>query len=62
MRSYRVYWLDNRRRIVRGDWLQALDDDDARRQAAELCDEDTPTIEVWEAARPVDHIDCHPAD
>jgi len=59
MRSYRVYWLDRRRRIRRGDWLEAHDDEDARRQASVLCDEETASIEVWERSRPVEQIDCH---
>ena len=62
MKSYRVYWLSARRHILRGDWIQARDDADARRQASELCDEETASIEVWEAARPVEHIDCHPGE
>ena len=61
MRSYRVYWLNQQRRIMRGDWIEALDDADAHRKATHLCDEDTAHVEIWEQARPVDEIDCHRA-
>jgi hypothetical protein len=58
MPSYRVYWLNARRRILRGNWIQARDDDDARRKASTLCEPDTASIEVWEAARPVGEVEC----
>jgi hypothetical protein len=58
MKTYRVYWLDQSRRIRRGDWIEAMDDEDARRQASTLCDEETASVEVWERARPVQEIDC----
>ena len=59
MKPYRVYWLNRARRIVKGDWIEAKNDEDASRQASELCDEETAHVEVWEQARPVDQIDCH---
>ncbi len=62
MKSYRVYWLNAHHRIIRGDWLDALDDEDARSQAHGLCDEETSSVEVWEAARPVGEVECHPND
>jgi hypothetical protein len=60
MKSYRVYWLNHRRRILKGDWIQAQDDHEASRKAAELCNEESAAIEVWDRARPVDEIDCPP--
>jgi hypothetical protein len=60
MRSYRVYRMNRSGRIRNGDWLPAADDQDARRQAEHLCDEETAKVEVWEGARPVEEIDCHP--
>jgi hypothetical protein len=62
MKSYRVYWLNRSRRIIKGDWIQALDDEDARRKASALCNEETKSVEVWDASRPVELIDCHPDD
>ena len=59
MKTYRVYWLDQSRRIRRGDWLEALNDEDARRKASHLCDEETASVEVWERSRPVEEIECH---
>ena len=59
MSSYRVYWLDHKNRITRGEWIEADDDDDAHRRAVELCQEgDADRIQVWQAARPVDDVDC----
>jgi hypothetical protein len=60
MKHYRVYWLSRRRRILKGDWIQAKDDEDACRQATRLCDEETHAVEVWDRARPVDQIECGP--
>ena len=62
MKSYRVYWLNRHGHILRGDWLDAHNDEDARRRASHLCDEETATVEVWEQSRPVEEIDCHPAE
>ena len=31
-------------------------------QAGELCDDEAPKIELWQAARLVDEIDCDPED
>ena len=61
MQSYRVYWLDREGRIRRGDWLEA-EDDDAHNKASYLCDDRTDSIQVWQAARRVDEIECHEAD
>lgn len=58
MPSYRVYWLDSRRRIVKGAWVEAENDEDANRQAAEMCGEPTCTVELWLSHRPVSEIDC----
>ena len=59
MQTYRVYWLDKNGRIRRGDWLEAEDDADAHSKASHLCDDHTESIQVWQAARPVEEIECH---
>ena len=59
MQTYRVYWLDQEGRIRRGDWLEAESDADAHKKASRLCDDRTESIQVWQAARPVDEIECH---
>ncbi len=61
MQSYRVYWLDRNGRIKRGDWLDAKDDADAHDKASHLCDDHTDSIQVWQATRPVDEIECREA-
>jgi hypothetical protein len=58
MKPYRVYWLNRRRKILKGEWIDAHDDEDARRQAAGLCDEETASVEVWERARQVGEVEC----
>jgi hypothetical protein len=58
MPSYRAYRVDHRRHIKSAEWIEAPNDDAAKVQAEELCDEAAPVIEVWQAARKVDEIDC----
>ena len=58
MPTYRAYHLDKRHRILDGQWLDAPDDAAAVGQAEDLCEEGAPTIEIWQAARLVDEIDC----
>ena len=58
MTTYRAYRVDARNHIQSGQWLEAANDAEARETAAELCDEETPVIELWQAARLVDEIDC----
>jgi hypothetical protein len=58
MTTYRAYRVDKHRHIQSGAWLQARNDEDAAEQASELCDESTPVIELWQAARLVEEIAC----
>jgi len=58
MTTYRAYRLDERRHILNGQWLEAPNDAAAVDQAEELCEEGAPTIELWQATRLVDEIDC----
>ena len=60
MTTYRAYRIDDHRRIKSGQWLEARDDADAKDQAEDLCEEGTPTIELWQAKRLVEEIDCDP--
>lgn len=62
MPTYRAYRLDGRRRILTGGWLQAENDAEAIAHAADLCDERTDAIELWEASRLVKDVDCAPDD
>jgi hypothetical protein len=61
MTTYRAYRLDKRHHILNGTWLDAQSDAAAVGQAEELCEEGAPTIEVWQASRLVDEIDCDEA-
>jgi len=58
MATYRAYRVDKRRHIRSAEWLDAPNDDAAKDQAEELCEEGAPTIELWQATRLVDEIDC----
>jgi hypothetical protein len=58
MATYRAYHLDQRRRIVDGQWLEAPNDAAAVDQAEDLCEEGSPTIELWQSTRLVEEIDC----
>ena len=63
MTSYRAYQVDNRRRILSATWVEAANDEEARTKAAEdLCEDDIPTVELWQATRLVDEIECPDAD
>ena len=59
MASYRAYRLDNRHRILSGEWLDADTDAEAKAQAIELCEEGgSAGVELWESTRVVDEIEC----
>ena len=59
MPSYRAYQVDARKRILSATWVEAANDEQAKEKAAaELCEEDIPHIELWQATRLVDEIDC----
>jgi hypothetical protein len=62
MTTYRAYRVDRRNRIVNGQWLEAPNDAQAKEQAEELCEEGAPAIELWQATRLVDEIDCEDSD
>jgi hypothetical protein len=53
MSSYRVYFLDDRDRIVSATDIRAADDEDALAQGVELCDAASGCvgIEVWHRTR-----------
>jgi len=58
--SYRVYRLSRAGRIVSGDWIEAVDDAGACEAAHRLCDDITPTVEVWRGAQRVAVLPCDP--
>ena len=58
MTTYRAYRVDRRRHIIDGQWLEASSDAEAKEQAGDLCEEGAPVVELWQAARLVDEIDC----
>ncbi len=52
MPTYRLYLLDGAGKILTADWLQAEDDEDARRQAQGR--DDSGDYELWERNRLID--------
>ncbi|HEX3700175.1 MAG TPA: hypothetical protein VHV27_05815 [Phenylobacterium sp.] len=59
MPTYRAYKVDRRRHITAAQWIDAPDDLAAKVEAKqELCEDGTPIVELWQAARLVDEIDC----
>jgi hypothetical protein len=56
--QYRIYKLNSARRIVAGEWIQAADDVAARAIAHAMCDETTPFVELWQAARRIGVLPC----
>ena len=62
MTTYRAYRVDRRRHIQSAAWLDAPTDEAAKAKAAELCDEEVPVIELWQATRLVDEIECSDSD
>ena len=51
--------MDGQRRILSAKWVEAANDEEAKAKAAEdLCEEDVPAVELWQATRLVDEIAC----
>jgi hypothetical protein len=61
MHTYRAYRLDKQKHFKTGRWLNANNDQEARRQAAELCEDGTSGVEIWRDSKRIDEIDCDPA-
>ena len=60
MTTYRAYRVDRHRHIQSAEWLDAPNDAGAKAQAEELCEEGAPTVELWQATRLVEEIECDP--
>ena len=58
MPSYRAYRVDRYHHIVNAEWIDAPNDEVATAKAEDLCEQGLPTIELWQAARLVEEIDC----
>jgi hypothetical protein len=63
MPNYRAYQVDGHKRILSATWVDAANDEEARAKAvSELCEDDIPAIELWQATRLVDELDCGDED
>ena len=62
MPTYRAYRLDDRRHIRSAEWVEAATDQAAIAEAEALCGPETPKVELWQATRKVEEIDCDDAD
>ena len=59
MPTYRAYRVDRRKHIQAAAWIEAPDDEAAKAEAKdELCEDGTPAVELWQATRLVDQIEC----
>ena len=58
MPTYRAYLLDKSGKITWGEWVEAADQDEAVAMAHKLCEEGTPTVELWLGSKPVAEIPC----
>jgi hypothetical protein len=58
MTAYRVYKLNPAGRIVSGEWIEAADERTARIMAHAMCDEGTPTVELWRGAQRITVLPC----
>ncbi|MDB5443829.1 MAG: hypothetical protein JWP73_2205 [Phenylobacterium sp.] len=59
MATYRAYRVDRSRHIQAAAWIEAPDDTAAKVEAKdELCSDGAPAVELWQATRLVDEIDC----
>jgi hypothetical protein len=56
---YRVYRLNPAGVIVSGEWIEADSEPQARSQAETFCDEDTPTVELWQGTQKLAVLPCH---
>lgn len=59
MPTHRAFRVDRRRHIQAAAWIEAVDDAAAKIEARdELCEEGVPVMELWQATRLVDEVDC----
>ena len=59
MNTYRVYLLSPGGKIMRGDWIEAASEDEARVKAAELCEPGSGGVEIWRGSQRLVAIACH---
>ena len=58
MHTYRAYRMDKKKHFKSGCWLNASTDQEAKRQAADLCEDGTSGVEVWRDSKRIGEIDC----
>jgi predicted dinucleotide-binding enzyme len=58
MHIYKAYRLDKNKQFKTGCWLNASNDQEAKRKAAELCEEGASGVEVFRDSRRIDEIHC----
>jgi len=56
---YRVYRLNSAGVIVSGEWIEADSEPQARSQAETFCDQETPTVELWQGTHKLAVLPCH---
>jgi hypothetical protein len=58
LQHYRAYKLNAGGRIVSGEWIEAASDEAARELAHAMCDDTTPSVELWQGARRIAVLPC----
>ncbi len=61
MPTYKAYRLDRKKRFKSGCWLDASNDQQARREAAELCEDGAGGVELFRDSRLIEEIECDKA-
>lgn len=58
MQTYRAYLLNAEGKIIWADWLEAPSEEVALEKAHALCNEGTPTVELWQGERRLAELPC----
>jgi len=58
MQTFRAYLLNDKGKIIWGEWIEAVSEDDAIAKAHALCKEGAPTVELWQGAHQLAEIPC----
>ena len=58
MPMYRAYVLNPGGKIAWGEWIEAADQAEAETKAHEMCDQGTPTVELWQGRELLAELPC----
>lgn len=58
MATYRAYVLNPAGKIAWGEWIEAADQAEAEAKAHEMCDQGSPTVELWQGRELLAELPC----